>query len=136
MVPTSAGAGVAVASGSMRVTAMSSSAVRSVCSRVGPMIACPDLGASNGTRYTRCEPTAHIGYSKTLSGRGRTTADGTVGGARPDVRVKPERPDEGGYAMGVRTGDEYRAALRDGREVWHAGQQVADVTVHPGFRGA
>ncbi len=34
----------------------------------------------------------------------------------------------------IRTGDEYRAALRDGREVWIDGESVPDVTVHPMFR--
>src|SRR5438128_5599171 len=34
----------------------------------------------------------------------------------------------------IRTGDEYRAALRDGREVWIDGERVADVTAHPAFR--
>src|SRR5690242_18493504 len=34
----------------------------------------------------------------------------------------------------IRTGDEYRASLQDGREVWIAGERVADVTAHPRFR--
>ena len=34
----------------------------------------------------------------------------------------------------IRTGDEYRASLRDGREVWIAGERVDDVTTHPMFR--
>ena len=34
----------------------------------------------------------------------------------------------------IRTGDEYRAGLRDGREVWIDGERVADVTAHPAFR--
>src|SRR5262245_58260236 len=38
--------------------------------------------------------------------------------------------------MGVRSGREYVAALRDGRRVWHAGRRIADVTTHPGFAGA
>jgi 4-hydroxyphenylacetate 3-monooxygenase len=33
--------------------------------------------------------------------------------------------------MGVRTGAEFLAALRDGREVWLGGERVADVTTHP-----
>ncbi|HVH74608.1 MAG TPA: 4-hydroxyphenylacetate 3-hydroxylase family protein [Stellaceae bacterium] len=33
----------------------------------------------------------------------------------------------------IRTGDEYRAGLRDGREVWIDGERVADVTAHPAF---
>ncbi len=37
--------------------------------------------------------------------------------------------------MGVRTGADYLRALRDGREVWHAGQRIADVTTHPRFAG-
>ena len=33
----------------------------------------------------------------------------------------------------IRTGDEYRESLRDGREVWMNGERVDDVTVHPAF---
>ncbi len=34
----------------------------------------------------------------------------------------------------IRTGDEYRQGLRDGREVWIDGERVADVTRHPAFK--
>src|ERR1700691_677432 len=34
----------------------------------------------------------------------------------------------------IRTGEDYRAGLRDGREVWIDGERVADVTAHPAFR--
>ena len=34
----------------------------------------------------------------------------------------------------IRTGDEYRESLRDGREVWVSGERVPDVTVHPQFK--
>jgi 4-hydroxyphenylacetate 3-monooxygenase len=34
----------------------------------------------------------------------------------------------------IRTGVEYRAGLRDGREIWIEGERVADVTVHPAFK--
>jgi 4-hydroxyphenylacetate 3-monooxygenase len=34
----------------------------------------------------------------------------------------------------IRTGEEYRAGLRDGREVWIDGERVPDVTVHPAFK--
>ena len=34
----------------------------------------------------------------------------------------------------IRTGEEYRESLRDGREVWIGGERVADVTVHPQVR--
>ncbi|MGI9305783.1 MAG: 4-hydroxyphenylacetate 3-hydroxylase family protein [Gammaproteobacteria bacterium] len=34
----------------------------------------------------------------------------------------------------IKTGDEYRESLRDGREVWMSGEKVADVTTHPAFR--
>ena len=37
--------------------------------------------------------------------------------------------------MGARTGRDYLAALRDGRQVWHAGRRIEDVTTHPGFAG-
>ena len=30
----------------------------------------------------------------------------------------------------IRTGDEYRESIRDGREVWVDGEKVADVTKH------
>jgi 4-hydroxyphenylacetate 3-monooxygenase len=35
--------------------------------------------------------------------------------------------------MGIRTGEEYLANLRDDREVWIHGDRVADVTAHPGM---
>src|ERR1700749_2599154 len=34
----------------------------------------------------------------------------------------------------IRSGDEYRASIRDGREVWMNGERVTDVTAHPGFK--
>jgi 4-hydroxyphenylacetate 3-monooxygenase len=34
----------------------------------------------------------------------------------------------------IRTGDEYRAVLRDRREIWIDGERVEDVTAHPAFR--
>lgn len=34
----------------------------------------------------------------------------------------------------IRTGDDYRASIRDGREVWMNGERVADVTTHPAFK--
>jgi 4-hydroxyphenylacetate 3-monooxygenase len=34
----------------------------------------------------------------------------------------------------IRTGDEYRDSLQDGREVWIDGERVADVTTHPAFK--
>lgn len=37
--------------------------------------------------------------------------------------------------MPIRTGADYTKALRDGREVWHAGRRIADVTAHSGFTG-
>ncbi len=38
--------------------------------------------------------------------------------------------------MGVRTGAEFIAGLRDGREVWLGDERVTDVTLPPAFRGA
>jgi aromatic ring hydroxylase len=35
----------------------------------------------------------------------------------------------------VRKGADYIRALRDGREVWHGGRRIADVTNHAGFTG-
>jgi 4-hydroxyphenylacetate 3-monooxygenase len=34
----------------------------------------------------------------------------------------------------LRTGDQYRESIRDGREVWIDGERVADVTRHPAFK--
>ncbi len=36
--------------------------------------------------------------------------------------------------MGLRTGDQYLAGLKDDREIWYDGQKVADVTTEPGLR--
>ena len=37
--------------------------------------------------------------------------------------------------MSIRSGEDYIKALRDGREVWHAGRRIGDVTTHSGFTG-
>jgi aromatic ring hydroxylase len=37
--------------------------------------------------------------------------------------------------MPNRAGADYIGALRDGREVWHGGRRIEDVTTHPGFTG-
>ncbi len=37
--------------------------------------------------------------------------------------------------MAIRSGRNYIESLRDGREVWHAGKRIEDVTLHPGFTG-
>jgi 4-hydroxyphenylacetate 3-monooxygenase len=34
----------------------------------------------------------------------------------------------------LRTGEDYRASIRDGREVWINGERVEDVTTHPAFK--
>lgn len=34
----------------------------------------------------------------------------------------------------IRTGDEYRDSIRDGRQIWINGETVADVTSHPAFK--
>jgi 4-hydroxyphenylacetate 3-monooxygenase len=34
----------------------------------------------------------------------------------------------------IRTGEQYRAGLRDGREIWMDGERVADVTTHPALK--
>ncbi len=34
----------------------------------------------------------------------------------------------------IRTGDEYRASIRDGREVWMNGERIHDVAAHPAFK--
>src|SRR6476620_10299483 len=38
-----------------------------------------------------------------------------------------------GTAM-IRTGEQYRDSIRDGREVWINGERVKDVTRHPQFK--
>src|SRR5262249_43947561 len=39
-----------------------------------------------------------------------------------------------GAQSGLRSGDDYRQSLRDGRKVWLNGEQIKDVTTHPAFR--
>jgi 4-hydroxyphenylacetate 3-monooxygenase len=34
----------------------------------------------------------------------------------------------------IRTGQQYRDSIRDGRQVWINGERVKDVTAHPMFR--
>ena len=34
----------------------------------------------------------------------------------------------------IRTGEQYRESLRDGRQVWINGEKVKDVTTHPAFK--
>src|SRR5262249_39636978 len=34
----------------------------------------------------------------------------------------------------IRTGDDYRESIRDGREIWMNGERIEDVTSHPAFR--
>ena len=34
----------------------------------------------------------------------------------------------------IRTGEEYKESLADGREVWIDGERVRDVTTHPAFK--
>ncbi|MFD9125975.1 4-hydroxyphenylacetate 3-hydroxylase family protein [Kitasatospora sp. NPDC059571] len=34
----------------------------------------------------------------------------------------------------IRTGEQYRESVRDGRRIWINGEEVADVTVHPAFK--
>ncbi|MGB3390600.1 MAG: 4-hydroxyphenylacetate 3-hydroxylase N-terminal domain-containing protein, partial [Pseudaminobacter sp.] len=34
----------------------------------------------------------------------------------------------------IRTGNEYRDSLRDGRRIWINGERVQDVTRHPMFK--
>jgi hypothetical protein len=39
--------------------------------------------------------------------------------------------DEDKSTMGLRTAEQYRSSLRDGRAVFFRGEKVADVTTHP-----
>ena len=34
----------------------------------------------------------------------------------------------------LRTGNEYRESIRDGREIWIDGERVHDMTTHPAFK--
>ena len=34
----------------------------------------------------------------------------------------------------IRTGEQYRESIRDGREVWIDGEKVDDITTHPAFK--
>ena len=36
--------------------------------------------------------------------------------------------------MAIRTGEQYRESLRDGRHIWINGERVKDVTRHPAFK--
>lgn len=36
----------------------------------------------------------------------------------------------------IRTGEQYRESLKDGREVWMNGERITDVTTHPAFKPA
>src|SRR3954453_5674585 len=38
--------------------------------------------------------------------------------------------------MGLRTADEYRASLRDGRTLWYRGKRVDDIVAEPDLRNA
>ena len=35
----------------------------------------------------------------------------------------------------IRTGEQYRSSLRDGRDIWINGEKVKDVTLHPATAG-
>ena len=45
-------------------------------------------------------------------------------------------PDDRGAHMGLRTADEYRASLRDGRTLWYRGKRVDDIVTEPDLRVA
>lgn len=47
------------------------------------------------------------------------------------MSTQTEESTEPAIAATVRTGEEYRAGLRDGRRVWIDGEKVDDVTTHP-----
>ena len=38
--------------------------------------------------------------------------------------------------MGLRTADEYRASLRDGRALWYRGKRVDDILAEPDLKNA
>lgn len=52
--------------------------------------------------------------------------------AATTLRSAPNEKDD--THIMIRTGDEYRESIRDGREVYIDGERVADVTTHPAFR--
>src|SRR3712207_6359706 len=55
----------------------------------------------------------------------------TAGRRSSSLIVHPSSFRNGGQPVGVRTGAEYLAGLRDGRTVWLGGERVEDVTAHP-----
>ena len=75
----------------------------------------------DGSVDVRGEPRRHRIAVHTLHG-----ANDTLAGAAP-----PE-----GDEMGLRTSDQYRKALQDGREVYYRGRRIPDVTDEPDLRVA
>src|SRR5205823_4238078 len=51
-----------------------------------------------------------------------------TGSSLTDGRLRPDTD------RVIRTGDEYRESIRDGREVWINGERVPDVVTHPMFK--
>ena len=81
-------------------------------------------------RASRCSTatsfTVAIPYSRQAESICAATPDSQL---RP---IEPGRQDESGIM--IRTGEEYRASLQDGREVWVDGERVKDVTRHPAMK--
>ena len=69
--------------------------------------------------------------------RWRTTCPDRLFGSKRwlERAASISRPPNGGRTRRkvtmLRTGDDYRESIRDGREVWINGEQVADVPSHP-----
>src|SRR5438270_13607000 len=101
-----------------------------------------DSAASNSMRASLAPPSAsRKAPPNRASGSGRAISNELVMASLPApaegraVILSAEAAaahDEG--ADMIRTGEQYRAGLRDGREIWIDGERVADVTTHPAFK--
>src|SRR5690348_15201533 len=67
------------------------------------------------------------------SGRWRKPRTSFGWSTSPSISPAATSNAEKGTQM-IRTGDEYRESIRDGRQVWIDGERVADVTTHPMFK--
>src|SRR5690242_2165320 len=57
-------------------------------------------------------------------------------GAASTDRAESTQPADRGANLGLRTADEYRSSLRDGRTLWYRGKRVDDILAEPDLRVA
>src|SRR5581483_7068631 len=76
--------------------------------------------------------------SRSSARTGRCTSRTTTWGrcTRSATRAEPPTNPRWGHNVGMRTPEEYRESLRDGRRIFYRGQKVDDVTTHPVLRTA